>query len=173
MSDPMIFCTRKECAFDAYSKAFDAGGRDAVSQPKFETWWAFALSVTWASLKDLTQAAWSAGVQARVEACTAGWDMFWNQSEPPDLGAPIQSYGWLAWSAWQVAFDSGKLLADHAKFETWRTTTGAYPGWKNVREYIESAWGNAVIDRNEQCTAGFSAWWQEILDSQPVIRPGS
>jgi hypothetical protein len=88
-------------------------------------------------------------------------------SEPktPQLFGTEKDY---AWDAWQKAFDAGTLLPDRAKFEKYFDEVylklGAYP----LRERLNSAWNSGVLDRNEQGTAGFNAWWQEILDSQPT-----
>lgn len=73
-----------------------------------------------------------------------------------------------AWDAYQKAFDAGQLLPDRAKFNAWFDEVylqlGAYP----MRERFNAAWGAGVQERNIQCTAGYDAWWQEILDKQPV-----
>jgi hypothetical protein len=74
-----------------------------------------------------------------------------------------------AWNAWQSAFDAGKLLPDSAKFHAWWNDFGVTVQWKSVHEMMQAAWGKGVQDRNEQCTAGFDAWWQHVLaDAQPV-----
>jgi hypothetical protein len=76
-----------------------------------------------------------------------------------------------AWDAFQTAFDAGKLLPDRTYFETWWTEVGLTVQWKDLRQMFEAAWGSGVQCRNIACTAGFNAWWQQILDAQPV--PGT
>lgn len=75
----------------------------------------------------------------------------------------------VAWDAWQSAFDAGKLMPDHTKFLAWWDEFGVTVQWKSVYEMMQAAWGKGVQDRNEQCTAGFALWWQQILaDAQPM-----
>lgn len=71
----------------------------------------------------------------------------------------------VAWAAYQAAFDAGKLLPNVAKFEDWWTMFGLNVQWKSKHEMMQAAWGKGVQDRNEQCTAGFDAWWQSIVDA--------
>ena len=74
-----------------------------------------------------------------------------------------------AWDAYQKAFDAGALLPDHGKFSTWFDEVYLKLGEWPMRERMHAAWGAGVQDRNIACTAGFNAWWQEILDTQPKI----
>lgn len=75
-----------------------------------------------------------------------------------------------AWDAYQKAFDAGKLLPDRTKCDAW-WEIALKVAWKDLHEMMSGAWGSGVQDRNEQGTAGFNAWWQEILDKQPVTKP--
>ena len=72
-----------------------------------------------------------------------------------------------AWDAWQSAFDAGKLLPDHEKFERWFDEVYLKLGAYSLHDRMQAAWGSGVMDRNEQCTAGYNEWWQAILDGQP------
>jgi hypothetical protein len=71
----------------------------------------------------------------------------------------------VAWAAWQDAFDAGKLLPDRSKFDDWWEQFGTKVQWKSLQELLHAAWGKGVQDRNEQGTAGWSSWWQAIVDS--------
>ena len=74
-----------------------------------------------------------------------------------------------AWNAWQSAFDAGgTLLPDHDKFEKYFDEVYLKLGAYSLHDRLMSAWNAGVLDRNEQGTAGFNAWWQEILDKHPV-----
>ena len=74
-----------------------------------------------------------------------------------------------AWDAWQKAFDAGTRLPDHEKFLKWFDEVYLKLGAFSMRDRFHAAWGVGVQDRNEQCTSGFNAWWQEILDTQPKV----
>ncbi len=78
-----------------------------------------------------------------------------------------------AWDAWQRAFGEGRvLLPDRAKFEKYFDEIYRVLADFSLHDRLQSAWNSGVLDRNEQGTAGFNAWWQQILDSQPVISKG-
>ena len=72
-----------------------------------------------------------------------------------------------AWDAYQKAFDAGTLLPDPMKFEAYFNEVYLKLGSFSLHDRMQSAWGRGVQDRNEACTTGFNAWWQQILDSQP------
>lgn len=87
-----------------------------------------------------------------------------DPEKPPTLFGTEKDY---AWNAWQKAFDAGALLPDHEKFVAWFDEVYLKLGSFGLHDRLHAAWGAGVQDRNEQCTAGFNSWWQEILDSQP------
>lgn len=66
--------------------------------------------------------------------------------------------------AYQKAFGDG---AARAKFETYFDEIYLKLGAFSLHDRMQSAWSRGVLDRNEQATAGYAAWWQQILDSQP------
>jgi len=75
-----------------------------------------------------------------------------------------------AWDAYQSGFGKGGvLLPDRADFEDWWNMFGLGVQWQDLREMFHAAWGKGVQNRNVQGTAGYDAWWQEILDKQPVF----
>lgn len=76
-----------------------------------------------------------------------------------------------AWNAYQSAFDAGTLLPDRKRFEQYFDEVYAKLGAFSLRDRMQSAWNVGVQHRNEACTAGFIAWWQNILDTQPVEGP--
>jgi len=160
MSDPVIWGTQKEFAWDAWQKAFDAGALKPDRQ-RFEKWWEeVALHTSWTELREMMQWAWLTGVYDRNVQCTAGFDAWFAKTDTSVEGT---------WAAWEAAFDAGNLLPSRAAFEEWWELFGRSTQWADVREKLVAAWGSGVQDRVAQCTAGFNAWWQEILDHQPVV----
>lgn len=90
-------------------------------------------------------------------------------SSDPILSGTEKEYAWDAWQkAFGISFGGGSILPDHEKFVAWWEVTGSRVAWLSKRELMQSAWQAGVYDRLEQSTAGFNAWWQEILDTQPV-----
>lgn len=160
MVDPILWGTQMEFAWDAWQKAFDAG----ILKPdraRFDTWWeSVALHESWRELRELFQAAWIAAANDRNIQCTAGFDAWFANANTNVEGT---------WSAWCAAFDAGKLLPSRTSFDSWWDEIGRLVQWTDVRDKLNAAWGSGVQDRVAQCTAGFNAWWQEILDHQPVL----
>lgn len=74
-----------------------------------------------------------------------------------------------AWDAWQKAFDAGPgtSLPDPEKFNAWWNNVGTKVMFATTRDMMFSAWAAGITDRIQACNAGFPAWWQQILDSQP------
>lgn len=74
-----------------------------------------------------------------------------------------------AWDDWQKAFDAGAHLPDHQAFLTWWDNTALTTRWNDLRGMMEAAWIMGVQDRTTQTGHGFNSWWQEIIDTQPVV----
>jgi hypothetical protein len=74
-----------------------------------------------------------------------------------------------AWDAYEKAFDANALQPDHAVFDKWFDDVYLQLGSYSLHDRLHAAWGAGVQARNIACTVGFGAWWQKILDSQPVI----
>jgi hypothetical protein len=74
-----------------------------------------------------------------------------------------------AWDAYQKGYGDGKLSPDRERFKKYFDEVYLQLGAFSLQDRMRSAWNVGVRDRNEDATAGYDAWWQEILDSQPVL----
>ena len=75
-----------------------------------------------------------------------------------------------AWDAYQKGFGAGETPSE-AKFEKYFNDVYLKLANYSLHDRMQSAWNVGVRHRNELSTAGFDAWWQVILDSQPVTGP--
>lgn len=92
MSDPMLFGTQMDYAWDAWKKASSGSSRPA-SNEEFKAWWdGHACTTHWTSLYEMMHAAWNAGAQ---EGFTAWWQGILDSqpvhgfSTPSDGGGSI------------------------------------------------------------------------------------
>lgn len=73
-----------------------------------------------------------------------------------------------AWDAYRRGFGAGADV-DRSRFETYFDEVYLKLGAYSLHDRMNSAWNVGVMHRNELGTGGFAAWWQQILDSQPVM----
>lgn len=163
MTEPIFFGTEMDYAWDAFQKAYD-GGKRQPERADFDDWWErVALQTKWEDKQHLMDGAWQEGVYCRNRDNTAAFNVYWDNR--PCLTMSLEK---VMWTAYQAAFDAGKLLPSHAAFQEW-WAVGQLVEWKELHEELQAAWSAGVQDREEQGHAGFAAWWQEILDHQPVF----
>jgi hypothetical protein len=75
-----------------------------------------------------------------------------------------------AWDAWRKANDEDGLSPDRAKFNAWWDSVALARTWTGgMRELFEAAWNASVDEHAKFLRSGYAAWWQEILDKQPVV----
>jgi hypothetical protein len=74
-----------------------------------------------------------------------------------------------AWDAYQKGYGDGKLTPNCEKFDRYFDEVYLKLAAYSLHDRMNSAWNVGVMHRNEEATAGFDAWWQEILDTQPKV----
>lgn len=72
-----------------------------------------------------------------------------------------------AWTAWQTAYGAGDGQgANEAEFTAWWEGVHNYT-WQSVELMLHAAW-TAGAQAAAAKAPTFKAWWQSILDTQPV-----